>query len=78
MSVLSDRVRMPQSESIHAASDPLISTRPFRPGLIGQCANPGCRSGWLHLFRNRATPIFEEAGLVRRVHGGSHAVGPSA
>jgi hypothetical protein len=30
-----------------------------RSGLIGQCANPGCRSGWLHLFRKRSTPIFE-------------------
>lgn len=31
----------------------------FRPGLIGQCANPGCNSGWLHLFRKRSTPVFE-------------------
>ena len=28
-------------------------------GLIVQCANPGCRSGWLHLFRKRTRPIFE-------------------
>jgi len=32
----------------------------FRPGLIGQCANPVCRSSWMHLFRNRSTPVFEE------------------
>lgn len=31
----------------------------FRPGIIGQCANPTCRSGWLHLFRRRSTPVFE-------------------
>jgi hypothetical protein len=31
----------------------------FRPGLIGRCANPGCRSGWLQLFRKRSTPVFE-------------------
>jgi hypothetical protein len=32
----------------------------FRPGLLGVCANPGCRSGWLHLWRKRATPVFED------------------
>jgi hypothetical protein len=31
----------------------------FHPSLIGQCANQGCRSGWVHLFRRRATPVFE-------------------
>ena len=31
----------------------------FHPGLIGECANPDCRSGWLHLFRKRTTPVFE-------------------
>ncbi len=33
--------------------------RLFRPSLIGQCANQGCRSGWLHLFRKRSTPVFQ-------------------
>jgi hypothetical protein len=28
-------------------------------GLIAQCANPGCGSGWLHLFRKRTRPVFE-------------------
>jgi hypothetical protein len=28
-------------------------------GLIVQCANPGCHSGWLHLFRKRTRPMFE-------------------
>ncbi len=28
-------------------------------GLIGRCANAGCSSGWLHLFRRRSTPVFE-------------------
>ena len=27
--------------------------------LMAQCANPGCRSGWLHLFRKRTRPVFE-------------------
>lgn len=29
------------------------------PGLLGSCANPGCRSGWLHVLRSRSTPVFE-------------------
>jgi hypothetical protein len=32
-----------------------------RPGLIRECANPECRSGWLQLFRKRGRPIFEGA-----------------
>jgi hypothetical protein len=28
-------------------------------GLIARCANPGCRSGWLHLFRKGTRPVFE-------------------
>lgn len=28
-------------------------------GLMGRCANPACRSGWLHLFRRRSRPVFE-------------------
>lgn len=30
-----------------------------RPGLFETCANPGCGSGWLHLWRSRSTPVFE-------------------
>ena len=28
-------------------------------GLFGFCANRGCRSSWLHLFRSRTRPVFE-------------------
>lgn len=28
-------------------------------GFFGICANPRCRSGWLHLLRSRSTPVFE-------------------
>jgi hypothetical protein len=28
-------------------------------GLFETCANPGCSSGWLHLWRSRSVPIFE-------------------
>ncbi len=35
-------------------------TRPFvRSGLLEACANPKCRSGWLHLWRGRNAPVFE-------------------
>jgi len=65
MPLLSRRVVQPTSESrgvdsfpeetaSHAARDYF-----FRPSLIGQCANPDCRSGWMHLFRKRSTPVFE-------------------
>jgi Type II secretion system (T2SS), protein E, N-terminal domain len=29
------------------------------PGLLVECANQACTSGWLHLWRSRTTPIFE-------------------
>lgn len=28
-------------------------------GLLPTCANPHCRSGWLHLWRRREGPVFE-------------------
>jgi hypothetical protein len=30
-----------------------------RPGLLETCANPACRTGWLHLWRSRSAPVFE-------------------
>jgi hypothetical protein len=30
-----------------------------RTGLLGRCANSGCRSGWIHLFRKQSIPVFE-------------------
>ena len=30
-----------------------------RTGLLERCANPGCASGWLHLWRSRSAPMFE-------------------
>jgi hypothetical protein len=29
------------------------------PGLFQTCSNPGCGSGWLHLWRSRTAPVFE-------------------
>jgi len=31
----------------------------MRAGLLSTCANPDCRSGWLHFWRKRSAPIFE-------------------
>jgi hypothetical protein len=30
-----------------------------RGGLFETCANPGCGSGWMHLWRSRSAPVFE-------------------
>ena len=36
------------------------SDRPAaRAGFLEACSNPGCASGWLHLWRSRSTPVFE-------------------
>jgi hypothetical protein len=34
-------------------------SRSGRAGWFETCANPGCGSGWLHLFRSRSAPVFE-------------------
>jgi hypothetical protein len=31
-----------------------------RTGLFSICGNPNCTSGWLHLWRSRSAPIFED------------------
>jgi len=33
---------------------------PARTSWLETCANPSCRSGWLHLWRSRSAPIFED------------------
>jgi hypothetical protein len=38
---------------------PAVAER-LRPDLFEACANIGCRSGWLHLWRGRSAPVFEE------------------
>ena len=39
------------------AHEGLLSSR--SRGLFETCANPGCSSGWLHLWRSRSAPVFE-------------------
>jgi hypothetical protein len=36
-----------------------IHSRAARQGWLETCANSACRTGWLHLWRNRSYPIFE-------------------
>jgi hypothetical protein len=59
-----------------------------RTGIFSMCANPGCRSGWLQLWRRRETPVFEggwscseactmariESALAREMDGRGSAV----
>jgi hypothetical protein len=40
-------------------ANPGRSPKRARPGLFQTCANPGCESGWLHLWRSRTAPVFE-------------------
>ena len=30
-----------------------------RSGMFAACANPRCKSGWLHLWRSHSAPVFE-------------------
>ncbi len=51
---------------------------PPRSKWLETCGNPECRSGWLHLWRSRSTPVFEgswscsaactRARVIRAVH----------
>jgi hypothetical protein len=62
MSFLTGGIRDVSKELVEGVPDPgaerdLLTES--RGGLIGRCANPGCRSGWLQLFRKRTRPVFE-------------------
>jgi hypothetical protein len=47
--------------ALHAQTGPRHEEipAPGRRGLFETCANPGCSSGWLHLWRSRSAPVFE-------------------
>ncbi len=69
---------------------PIEIVAPPGSGLFEACANVGCRSAWLHLWRGRSTPVFEEgwtcspectevlmrAAVVREMDVGVNARGP--
>lgn len=46
-------------DSSRAGSSPDGRPRRVTNRLMETCANPGCRSGWLHLWRSRSGPVFE-------------------
>ncbi|MGH9591672.1 MAG: hypothetical protein ACRD5L_01175, partial [Bryobacteraceae bacterium] len=46
--------RSDESEHQHG-----IGSEPARLGLFASCANPGCRSNWMKLWRSRSAPVFE-------------------
>jgi hypothetical protein len=43
-----------------ARAGSLPGARAPRGGIFETCANPGCGSGWLHLWRSRSVPVFED------------------
>jgi hypothetical protein len=49
-----------QAQSVNALAEvPLGWRAAARSGIFETCANPGCGSGWLHLWRSRMAPVFE-------------------
>lgn len=47
----------------HRKSEPPAGLRSWLAegrGVLAVCTNPGCSSGWLHLWRSRGAPIFEQ------------------
>lgn len=43
----------------HGATAMAGMNTPPRRGILESCSNPGCSSGWLHLWRSRSAPVFE-------------------
>jgi hypothetical protein len=52
------------AEQASAPASSGAGTPPFafaaKKGILRTCANPHCASGWLHLWRSRETPVFED------------------
>jgi hypothetical protein len=47
------------SPAPESASPGAAISQGARGSFLATCANPACNSGWLHLWRNRAAPVFE-------------------
>lgn len=49
-------------ETLPAAIAPAAGAEPVSAatGLFPRCANPQCASGWMHLWRSRTAPVFED------------------
>jgi len=50
----------PAGEPGGAGSGKAVAHGGLRGALFETCANPGCETGWLHLWRSRSVPVFEE------------------
>ena len=63
--IASNRVAMPEQVAA-AISGPERSrfggegTDWMRSRIFEHCANPGCRTSWIRVWRSRSTPIFED------------------
>ena len=86
MSLLTTTARLlPGVASMAAAQN-----QPAGSALFPQCANPGCATGWLRLWRSHRMPIFEgrwacsgectgelvRAAIEREMSGGSSGIQP--
>jgi len=49
----------PELRGAGEVPQPESAARAPRGGWLETCSNAGCRSGWLHLWRSRSTPVFE-------------------
>jgi hypothetical protein len=56
---LSQQTATGSKAGVNSDRAPGNGLRTQRPGWLETCANPGCASGWLHLWRSRSTPVFE-------------------
>ena len=66
MPVLSRNTVLDRRPGLFSSPTPLSENRTGQPGpvtrrfgLLEACSNPACRSGWLHLWRSRSTPVIE-------------------
>jgi hypothetical protein len=53
-----DRLALMEAAPYERFADGVQGAR-ARNALFETCANPGCGSGWLHLWRSRSAPVFE-------------------
>jgi hypothetical protein len=56
---LDDSLRSDESRSDALSGRFSVARAGVRAGLFEQCANPQCKSGWLHVWRSRSAPVFE-------------------
>jgi hypothetical protein len=69
MSFLTGGIRGVSEELVEGMSDPVAERdllAESRGGLIGRCANPGCRSDGSNCFASVHVRCLKEGGTVRR------------